>query len=378
MLNNQHSLNLNGAIPTDDDEAVARAQAGDEGAFALLVTRYTPLARRTARLAGAGDEADDVVQEAFAKALRGLGGFRPGGSFRPWLLRIVVNEARNLHRGAIRRVRREDFVQNGVALLERSSEDEALALISREDLLAAVRGLPEHDRAVIVCRYFLDLSEAETAEVLGLPRGTVKSRHSRAIARLRRAATALALVLAALGVAAAVSPQVRAAIGRVLRFAGVEVHHSSLPAPPSSQSPRELLLPGEHETTLAAAQMAVRFPITVPPRLGAPTRVTVSDNGRVVSLLFGTDRRLDEFDGRLSDVFSKIVYGADPVDVKVDGTAAWWIAGPQDVVYVDRGGQPVTGTAHRTVGTLIWQSGGVSYRLEGIADRTEAVGAASG
>lgn len=362
---------------------MARAQAGDEDAFALLVARYTPLARRTARLAGAGDEADDVVQEAFTKALRGLGGFRADGSFRPWLLRIVVNETRNLHRGAVRRVRREDFVQNGVALLERSSEDEALALITREGLLAAVRDLPERDRAVIVCRYFLDLSEAETAEVLGLPRGTVKSRHSRAIARLRRAATALVLVLAALGVAAAVSPQVRAAIEQVLRFAGVEVRHGSLPAPPppappSSQSPQDLTLPGEHETSLAAARRAVRFPITVPSHLGTPTRVTVSDGGRVVSLLFGADRRLDEFDGRLSDVFSKVVYGSDPVTVTVDGTAAWWIAGPQDVVYVDRAGQAVTATAHRTVGTLIWQSGGVSYRLEGIADRTEAVGAASG
>lgn len=359
---------------------MARAIAGDQDAFALLVTRYTPLARRTARLAGAGDEADDVVQEAFTKALRGLGGFREGAGFRPWLLRIVVNETRNLHRGAVRRVRREDFVQNGVALLERSSEDEALTAITREGLLAAVKDLPERDRAIIVCRYFLDLSEAETAEVLGLPRGTVKSRHSRAIARLRRAATALALIVAALGAAAAVSPQVRAAIERVLRFAGVEVHHGSLPAPapPSSQAPDSLTLPGEHVTSLAAARQAVRFPITVPPHLGSPTRVTVSDSGRVVSLLFGAGQRLDEFDGGLSDVFSKIAYGNDPVDVTVDGTHGWWIAGPQDVVYVDRAGRLVTATAHRTVGTLIWQSGGVSYRLEGIADRAQAVEAASG
>ncbi|GAA2000557.1 sigma-70 family RNA polymerase sigma factor [Catenulispora subtropica] len=364
---------------------MARARAGDHDAFALLVTRYTPLARRTAQLTGAGDDAEDVVQEAFTKALRGLGGFRDGGAFRPWLLRIVVNETRNLHRGGLRRARREDFVQNGVALLEHSSEEQALAGITREGLLDAVRGLPERDRAVIVCRYFLDLSEAETAEVLGVPRGTVKSRHSRALERLRRAATVLALVLAAVGVAAAVSPQVRAAIERVLRFAGVEVHHGSLPAPapPPSPTPNSLTLPGEHVTSLAEARRAVRFPVTVPPHLGPPLQVTVSDGGRVVSLVFagsgaGQTARLDEFDGRLSDVFTKIAYGNDPVDVTVDGAAGWWIAGPQDVVYLDRTGQAVTATAHRTDGTLVWQAGDVSYRLEGIADRAEAVRAASG
>ncbi|GAA2012281.1 hypothetical protein GCM10009839_03220 [Catenulispora yoronensis] len=358
---------------------MARAKAGDQEAFTLLVTRYTPLARRTAQLTGAGDDADDVVQEAFAKALRGIGGFRDDGTFRPWLLRIVVNETRNLHRGSLRRARREDFVQNGVALLDRSSEEEALATITREGLLEAVKGLPERDRAVIVCRYFLELSEAETAEMLGLPRGTVKSRHSRAIARLRTAATALALVLAALGLAAAVSPQVRAAIERVLHFAGVEVHHGSLPAPapPPSQAPTALTLPGEHETTLAAARRAVSFPITVPPGLGTPSRVTVSDSGRVVSLIFGDGARLDEFDGHLSEVFTKIAYGNDPVDVTVDGAPGWWIAGPQDVVYVDRAGRQVTATAHRTDGTLVWQSDAVSYRLEGIADRSEAVAAVS-
>lgn len=358
---------------------MARAKAGDHDAFALLVSRYTPLARRTAQLTGAGDDADDVVQEAFTKALRALDSFR-GSAFRPWLLRIVVNETRNLHRGRLRRVRREDFVQNGVALLEHSSEEEALGAITREGLLDAVRGLPERDRAVIVCRYFLDLSEAETAEVLGVPRGTVKSRHSRALERLRRAATALALVLAALGVAAAVSPQVRAAIERVLRFAGVQVHHGSLPAPaaPSSRPPDALTLPGEHVTSLAEAQSAVQFPIAVPPHLGTPLQVTVSDSGRVVSLVFGNGVRLDEFDGGLADVFTKIVYGGDPVDVTVDGLHGWWIAGPQDVVYLDRGGQPVTATAHRTDGTLIWQSGAVSYRLEGIADHFQALRAASG
>ena len=341
------------------------------------------LARRTALLLGAGDDADDAVQEAFAKAFRHLDTFRDGAAFKPWLLRIVANETRNLHRSAVRRTRREDFVQNGVALLERSPEDEVVASITREGLLAAVDGLPEHDRAVIVCRYFLEMSEAETAEVLGLPRGTVKSRHSRALAKLRRAAAALAIVLAAVGIAAAVSPQVRAAIAHVLRFAGieVEVRHGSAPPPaPGPVSPGSVTwtLPGEQPVSLETARSAAKFQITIPARLGTPDYVTVSDGARVVSLFFhhGTVR-LDEFDGSLPDTFGKIVYTSEPEYVQVGAETGYWFAGPQDIQYIGRDGKRVVGTAHRTDGTLIWQSGGVALRLEGIADRSEALAAVS-
>jgi RNA polymerase sigma-70 factor (ECF subfamily) len=172
----------------DDAEAVARARTGDLDAYEALVTRYTALAHRTAVLLGAGDDAEDVVQEAFVKAYRRLGLFRGDSPFRPWLLAIVANETRNLHR--LRR-RRVGLVLRAAARADPSDAgpdlpaEAAVASERRGALLAAVRALGARDRDVLICRYFLDLSEAETAQTLGWPRGTVKSRTSRALARLR-------------------------------------------------------------------------------------------------------------------------------------------------------------------------------------------------
>src|SRR2546429_2097632 len=80
----------------DDAEAVALARTGDLDAYEALVTRYTVLAHRTAVLLGAGDDAEDVVQEAFVKAYRRLGLFRGGSPFRPWLLAVGADQTRNL------------------------------------------------------------------------------------------------------------------------------------------------------------------------------------------------------------------------------------------------------------------------------------------
>lgn len=175
--------------PTDDAEAVRRARAGDLDAYEVLVARYTAVAHRTAYLLGAGDAAEDVVQETFVKAYRGLGRFRTGEPFRPWLLRIVVNETRNLRRSGSRRSALEVRAALADPPVQDSGdpEDSTLAAEARSALLAAVRALPEKDRLVVTCRYFLDLSEAETAQALGWPRGSVKSRLSRALAKLRPA-----------------------------------------------------------------------------------------------------------------------------------------------------------------------------------------------
>jgi RNA polymerase sigma factor (sigma-70 family) len=168
----------------DDDQAIALSLRGDLDAYGVLVARYSALARRTALFAGAGEDSDDVVQEAFVKGFRKLGSFR-GEAFRPWLLRIVVNESRNLHRSFGRRralVTRAASVFVDVVC---DPEDEAVVNERKRELLAAVRALPEKDRMVLACRYFLELGEAETAEVLGWPLGSVKSRTSRALAKLR-------------------------------------------------------------------------------------------------------------------------------------------------------------------------------------------------
>ncbi|MEW2427384.1 RNA polymerase sigma factor [Micromonospora sp. NPDC047644] len=174
--------------PLDDETLVTRARAGDLEAYDLLVARHTASAYRTAVLLGAGSDSEDVIQEAFVKAYRKLSRYRGDASFRSWLLAIVANETRNLHRS---RGRRDGLVLRAAAADPRSeiAEDDAVAAVlageRRESLVRALRQLPARDREVIVCRFFLDLTEEETVSALGWPRGTVKSRTSRALAKLR-------------------------------------------------------------------------------------------------------------------------------------------------------------------------------------------------
>ena len=80
--------------PLEEQELVERARSGDVGAYEQLVRRYQDLAVRVAHVVGgSAAEAQDAAQEAFVKAFAALGRFRAGAPFRPWLLRIVSNEA---------------------------------------------------------------------------------------------------------------------------------------------------------------------------------------------------------------------------------------------------------------------------------------------
>ena len=132
-------------------------------------------------------DAEEAAQDGFVKAYRALGRFRRGAPFRPWLLQIVANEARNRRRSAGRRanlaLRLADEARPGDAVP--SPEAELLSGAQRAELLAAVEALREEERLVVSCRFFLGLSEDETAQTLGLKLGTVKSRTSRALAQLR-------------------------------------------------------------------------------------------------------------------------------------------------------------------------------------------------
>lgn len=160
-------------------------RAGETDAYAALVRRHAAVAMRTAALLGAGSDTEDVVQEALVKAYRSLGRFRLDRPFRPWLLRIVANEARNAHRSAVRRSAREERdARTLTTWLDDASVDVADREV-KEQVLAAVGRLSDPLRRVVVCRYLLELDEAETAVVLGVPRGTVKSRLSRGLGRLR-------------------------------------------------------------------------------------------------------------------------------------------------------------------------------------------------
>jgi RNA polymerase sigma factor (sigma-70 family) len=173
--------------PLDESQLVARAKRGDTDAYEELVHTYQGIALRTAYLlAGNAADAEEAAQDGFVKAYRSMWRFRPGAPFKPWLLRIVANEARNRRRSAGRRAAlalRATQEPSG----EAAPSPEAVLLDGerREELLAALNRLPEHDREALACRYFLDLSEAETAAALGIRPGTVKSRLSRALDRLR-------------------------------------------------------------------------------------------------------------------------------------------------------------------------------------------------
>src|SRR5205807_6334366 len=173
--------------PTDG-ELFTRAQRGDQGAYEEIVRRYQEVAFRTAYVVtGSAADAEDAAQEGFVKAYRALATFRTGAEPRPWLLRIVANEARNRARAAGRRhqleLRMAERFRPGDAAP--SPEAAAVAAEDHQYLVGRLNELSEEDRLVIASRYLLELSGEETAAALNIPEGTVKSRLSRALARLR-------------------------------------------------------------------------------------------------------------------------------------------------------------------------------------------------
>jgi RNA polymerase sigma-70 factor (ECF subfamily) len=176
--------------PLNEQEQILSAKSGDVAAFEMLVRAHQQIALRVAYLVvGDATVAEDVTQEAFVNAYRALPRFRDDGSFRPWLLRIVRNEALNHRR---RRGRQErlalrlahDPVSGGAAP---SPETTVIADVQRETILHAIGELPARFRDVVGLRYLIGLSEAETSATLGIPLGTVKSRTARALDRLESA-----------------------------------------------------------------------------------------------------------------------------------------------------------------------------------------------
>jgi RNA polymerase sigma-70 factor (ECF subfamily) len=157
-------------------------------AYEQIVERYQePLFRAAYLVTRSRMDAQEAAQDAFVKAHAALGRFRRGAPLKPWLFRIVLNEARNRARSTGRReaLTLRAAAQRPPEGADPSPEAALLATERRRELLAAVEQLREEDRLVIACRFFLGLSERETAQVLGLRRGTLKSRLSRALCRLR-------------------------------------------------------------------------------------------------------------------------------------------------------------------------------------------------
>jgi len=176
--------------PLDDLALVERARTGDVNAYEALVQQYQQLAFRVAyQVTGDAADAEDAAQEAFVNAYYALGRFRPGAPFKPWLCRIVANEARNRRMAAHRRTALTERAHRAQALGEAAPSPEAAAEADefRSTLLETLGRLRDDDRLILAYRLFFDFSEADMAEALRVPKGTVKSRLSRALARLRDA-----------------------------------------------------------------------------------------------------------------------------------------------------------------------------------------------
>jgi RNA polymerase sigma factor (sigma-70 family) len=171
-----------------DFALVEAARNGDVESYGRLVERYERVAHRTAYMLGAGDDTADIVQDAFMKAYAALDRFDVEAPFQPWLLTIVANETRNRwrwfsrHRTVPLALLGDDLPQAAARSPHEIAEDRETSRTLRD----AVNALPPLHREVIVCRYLLELSEQETAQVLRIPRGTVKSRLSRGLQALQQ------------------------------------------------------------------------------------------------------------------------------------------------------------------------------------------------
>ena len=170
-----------------DAELIRRIRRGDDAAFECLVDRHGERMLRVAMaMLGNAADAEDVVQETFAAAVRGLSGFRGDSSARTWLTRILVKRIARLRRSQrVRRAHSIDQIGEEPASAPGRSCPEADRSDVRMDLATVLAELSEEHRSVVVLRELHGMSYQEIAGVLGVPQGTVESRLSRARGRLR-------------------------------------------------------------------------------------------------------------------------------------------------------------------------------------------------
>lgn len=183
-----------------EEQLVARAQAGDDRAFDLLIRKYQhKVIKLTARYVSPAD-APDVAQEAFIKAYRALGGFKGNSAFYTWLYRISINTAKNYLVARSRRPASQDIdVADAEAFghTDRFSEqDTPEALLESEEsraaVITAIRELPEDLRTAIMLRELDGMSYEEIAQSMDCPVGTVRSRIFRARAAIEQKLMSLA------------------------------------------------------------------------------------------------------------------------------------------------------------------------------------------
>ncbi|SFF47624.1 RNA polymerase sigma-70 factor, ECF subfamily [Actinacidiphila alni] len=167
------------------DEDAESGPAGDEAFIRAVYGRHgTALLRyATGQLGGDTHRAQDFVQEAVLRAWKHSGSLSVTeiGSMRPWLIRVIKNLIIDSHRA--RMARPQEVAES--ELTEVSISDPADRLMTKQIVLEALGDLSQQHREVLLHVQYLDRSVAETAEILGIPRGTVKSRTHFAVRALR-------------------------------------------------------------------------------------------------------------------------------------------------------------------------------------------------
>ncbi len=171
----------------EEAQAVQRCQAGDKEAFRYVVERYGNLMYGTAyQLTRNHARAQELTQDALVLAWRGINSFQ-GGSLKAWLIKILTNRGISIGRRREIDAATLDDPDSPVNVADETQDPAAAAIstLERERIQGAMSTLPEEQRQVVALRFFSELSVSETAAALGVREGTVKSRLSRALGRLR-------------------------------------------------------------------------------------------------------------------------------------------------------------------------------------------------
>ena len=172
----------------DDLQAIQRLKEGDIGGLETLVARHQDKAVRAAFLITHDESlAEDVVQDTFVRLYRRIHRFDPSRPFEPYLLRSVINAALDAAEKANRHLSLDGDLEQVEGLLSQAAslESDVEYLQLKQDIVAALASLEPRQRAAVVQRYYLDMSEKDMAAALAAPPGTVKWLLNAARARLR-------------------------------------------------------------------------------------------------------------------------------------------------------------------------------------------------
>lgn len=171
----------------DWSDLVQRAIAGDETAFSAIYERTRENVYRTVALLVNRQMSDEITQDVYGELWRSLRHYNHDRPFLPWLHGIAVRQVRNYRRTEWRHLRKITMAKKNTLTESHEFIPDAASMIHREqeDLMSMVEALPLRLREIILLRYFHDYTLAEAAQILGIAAGTARSRHHRAILRLR-------------------------------------------------------------------------------------------------------------------------------------------------------------------------------------------------